>query len=131
MKRLIYLAALLLILGVGSLTALGGVSSASPVVATACYPTCSSPVTSPATNGPQTSPRVQSGSGAVSSGSGSGSDGSTGSGSGTGTAAAASSSSGLAFTGADVTGTVVLGVALLGGGAALVGVSRRRRNHSA
>lgn len=129
MKRLIYLAALLLILGVGSLTALGGVSSASPVVATACYPTCSSPVTSPATNGPQTSPRVQSGSGAVSSGSGS--DGSTGSGSGTGTAAAASSSSGLAFTGADVTGTVVLGVALLGGGAALVGVSRRRRNHSA
>jgi LPXTG-motif cell wall-anchored protein len=39
---------------------------------------------------------------------------------------ASTTSQSLPFTGADVVGTVVLGVALIGGGALLVRISRRR-----
>lgn len=40
------------------------------------------------------------------------------------------SSSSLAFTGADIAGTVVLGGVLIGGGLVFVRVSRRRRVHT-
>jgi hypothetical protein len=108
MRRFVALLLLLTAFGMGSAGTLAATASAAPAIATAtCYPTCTTTPTIDGSTNPLTSQAP----------------------SGPATPATPTSATGsLAFTGADIAGTVVIAFVVLGAGLLLVRVSRRRRS---